>query len=304
MAAWRPSTRSSYRKPWARWVTWAQRNNIDTFAPTPQNLARFLAFLFEEEKLSLATIMVHKSVVTTMTNPDNSFALASHPIVARMLRGISASYSIPERRQIWDVSILRTWIESHPPKEDSFFEVSRHLALLLLLASGRRLHDLTLLRIDQSHLQRSGDSVTFWPAFGSKTDSASFRQSGWKFSGPIPEPIWNVAKWLDILLSLRALRCGGLAEDCLFLSSVGRVRPATRTIIAGWVKSAFGAAGISYSVGSLRSAVNSSLARDNYSLDIIMARGNWRASDTFLRHYYRQIDRAQPTSTSLFNPVG
>uniref|UniRef100_A0A8D8W6Z4 Core-binding (CB) domain-containing protein n=1 Tax=Cacopsylla melanoneura TaxID=428564 RepID=A0A8D8W6Z4_9HEMI len=289
LAAWRPSTRASYRKPWNRWVLWSQQADVNTLSPSPQHLARFLAYLFYTENLAPASIALHKSVVSTMTDPDLSSNLASHPIVTKMLRGIAASSAARGPRAIWDVSILRDWIKSHPPSESSFFEVSRHLALLLLLGSGRRVHDLTLLRVDSSHLQRAEDAVTFWPAFGSKTDSASFRQSGWHFSGSPPESIWNVCKWFDVFLNLRIARCGSLPVTDLFISTVGRVRPASRAIIAGWVKTAFTGAGISFSVGSIRSAVNSSLARDNFSLDIILQRANWRVSDTFLRHYYRPL---------------
>ena len=143
-----------------------------------------------------------------------------------------------------------------------------------------------------------GDSVAFWPVFGSRTDTASFRQSGWHFEGSPTTDIWNVPGWLDRFLSLRALRCGNLPLDHLSLSTVGKVRPASRAIIAGWVKTTFKGAGISYSVGSSRSAVNSSLARDNFCLDVILARGNWILPDTFLRHYYRPLDRCQSLSAN------
>lgn len=83
---------------------------------------------------------------------------------------------------IWDVNVLIAWISSHPPRRDNHFDVSRHVAILLLLASGRRVHDLTLLRTSANHLQDQEDCMIFWPVFGSKTDSTSHNQSGWLLS--------------------------------------------------------------------------------------------------------------------------
>lgn len=300
-AAWRPSTRSSYRKPWNRWISWAQLYGIDKFSPSPHQLARFLAFLFHDENLSPSSISLHKSVVCTMTDPDTSSGIASHPVVTKMLKGIVASSTNQYSRSIWDVSKLRSWIVDNPPSITSFYEVSRHLALLLLLTSGRRVHDLTLLRVNSSALQLSQDSVTFWPAFGSKTDPSSFQQSGWHISSSTLNILWDIPHWVGLFIPLRAVRCGNLPLDDLFISSYGKVRPASRCVIPGWVKKALTAAGIPCSAGSMRSAINSALARDNFSLDVIMQRGNWRSADSFLRHYYRPSTTVVPQA-QVSNP--
>lgn len=59
-------------------------------------------------------------------------------------------FNPPSRKKtIWDIAQLISWMENLSVNEDSIFEVSHHLAFILLLASGRRIHDLTLLRIDE-----------------------------------------------------------------------------------------------------------------------------------------------------------
>lgn len=251
--------------------------------------------------------MLHKSVVSTLTNPDNSSSLSSHPIVTKMIKGISASLPPKITRAIWDVSSLLNWVENHLPSAVSFFEVSRHLALLLLLSSGRRVHDLTLLCVDSDHLQRSQESIIFWPKFGSKTDSSSFIQSGWHFSVSSVPPAWNLSIWLDLFLRLRNSRRGSIAIDSLFISTRGVIRSASRAIIAGWVTTALSASGIPFTPGSIRSAVNSSLARADLPLDVILSRGNWRASDTFLCHYYRPLSSPSsgtcPSVSSSFRTI-
>lgn len=223
-----------------------------------------------------------------MSNPENSSALSAHPIVSKMIKGISASAPPKTIRAIWNVSDLCSWISNNLPSHLSYFEVARHLALLLLLLSGRRVHDLTLLRMDPPNLQRSSEGIVFWPVFGSKSDSSSFQQSGWQFSSLTTSNTWNVAYWVDIHLDLRCSRCGSLNLNSLFITSRGVVKPASRAVIAGWIATAMRLAGIPFSAGSIRSAV-SSLARENLPLDVILSRGNWKSLDTFLKHYYKPL---------------
>lgn len=299
-AAWRPSTRQSYRRPWARWIEWSKDHEFDPYNPLPQHLAQFLAYLHTSEGLALRSILIHKSVVATLSNPDNSSALSAHPVVTKIIKGIASARPTQPERVIWNTSDLLTSIRDHPPSTSSFFEVSRHLAILLLLASGRRVHDLTLLRFDPIHLQVTPDFVIFWPVYGSKTDSSSFLQSGWKLSSsPLENHLWCVPHWLDIFLRLRVDRCCSIDLDALFISTYGKVRPASRAIIAGWVASALSIANIPFAPGSIRAAVNSSLARADLPLDDILRRANWRSADTFLRHYYRPLDPNSSSTSGL-----
>uniref|UniRef100_A0A8D9ATD5 Tyr recombinase domain-containing protein n=2 Tax=Cacopsylla melanoneura TaxID=428564 RepID=A0A8D9ATD5_9HEMI len=304
-AAWRPSTRKSYRRPWSRWIEWTSSRNSDPHNPLPQHLAQFLAHLHYSEGLALKSILLHKSVVATFSNPDVSSSLSSHPVVTRMIKGIAAARPAHSPRVIWNTSDLLDSIRKHSPSPSSFFQVSRHLAILLLLASGRRIHDLTLLKIDSAHLQISADFVIFWPGFGSKTDSTSYQQSGWRLSAsPMENHLWCIPHWLDIFLRLRNDRCRSLKLDPLFISTCGKVRPASRAIIAGWVATALSTAKIPFSPGSIRAAVNSSLARADIPLDDIMRRANWRSADTFLRHYYRPLSAGAGSSAeSALNPA-
>lgn len=179
--------------------------------------------------------------------------------------------------------------------------MSRHVAFLLLLASGRRLHDLTLLNIDTEHCDISGSSVIFWPRFGSKTDNAKFRQSGWQLhcSG---DPALSLVIWVKNLISVTANRrkaCEGL--DALFISTRGTVKAATRTIIAGWLKAPFAELGINCSPGSIRSAVASYDFQQNVPLDIILQRGNWRGSENFFKHYCKEVDKPQRANPNVLN---
>ncbi|KMQ87296.1 reverse transcriptase-7 [Lasius niger] len=88
----------------------------------------------------------------------------------QVLKAISLEKPKETRAEIWDVQRLLDWL-STGTQNLSFFEVSRRTALLLLV-SGRRIQDLTLLKISKNFLTNLGDTIILWPVFGSKTDRA------------------------------------------------------------------------------------------------------------------------------------
>ncbi|KAF9412618.1 hypothetical protein HW555_008930 [Spodoptera exigua] len=75
----------------------------------------------------------------------------------------------------------------------------------------------------------------------------------------------------------------------LFVSITGVLRPASKTMIAGWVRSAFKLAKIDASPGSIRSAVASRKWLDNRPVQEILDRGNWKCLETFSKHYCKEI---------------
>ncbi|KAH9641090.1 hypothetical protein HF086_003511 [Spodoptera exigua] len=75
----------------------------------------------------------------------------------------------------------------------------------------------------------------------------------------------------------------------LFVSITGVLRPASKTMIAGWVRSAFKLAKIDASPGSIRSAVASRRWLDNRPVQEILDRGNWKCLETFSKHYCKEL---------------
>lgn len=89
-----------------------------------------------------------------------------------MLKAISLQNPRAEKPPIWDPSDLVAWLQNNPPTNVTLFEASRRLACILLLASGRKVLDLTLLKLSVNHYTNVGDHVTLCPAFGLKKDTA------------------------------------------------------------------------------------------------------------------------------------
>lgn len=305
-SAWRPSTLKTYNAPWNNWRKWAKSNSISVNDPSPQKLAAYLGYLHRIRKLSYNSILVNKSVITTFSNPNRTSVLGSHPVVQQMLKAIALTSPVRiTKRKIWDIDILIKWLKNNPPRQDSLFQVSRFVAVLLLLASGRRIHDLSLLSIDDDHFTVCSQYIIFWPLFGSKTDKFTSRQSGWKVLN-LQNDSLNLYFWIKRLIVLSQHRRGSRKElTCLFISTRGQVRPASKTVMAGWVKSVVQEAGITASPGSIRSAVGSKRMTSNVPIEDILACGNWKNKKNFFKYYLKEIEKApvDPESSDTSNTL-
>lgn len=288
-SAWRSSTHKTYKVAWERWLSWCKLHKLNAFKPTGPILAKFLADLFLKYNLSYNTILVHKSVVSTLCDTEVSGTLSSHVLVKHILKSISLKKPVQHKTTIWDTDILTTFLTNYAVDENNTFSTSRHTAILLLLCSGRRVHDLTLLAVDNQHFIEFEDHIILWPLFGSKTDKCDFRQSGWKILANFENKQLNTVYWVRRCISLLQNRRNEANTLNLFVNLRGQPKAASKTIIAGWIKTLLTEAKISAPPGSVRSAVASKSWSDNVSVDEILSRGNWRSGNTFQKFYKREI---------------
>lgn len=299
-SSWRKSTLNTYESAWKRWRHWCSLNSICHLKPTADQVALFLGYLHKKLRLAPKTIKVHKSVICTFSDLSNAVKLRSHPIIARVIKGVELSRPPANKKSVWDVSILIDWLSENSPQDNNLFQLSRHVALLLLLSTGRRIHDLTLLHISSGDMIITESSLIFWPKFGSKTDSNSYRQSGWEFRSNKQENL-NIPFWTNkLVITSESRRLARPHLTDLFITTRGVVKAASRSVIAGWVRSALESVGINASPGSIRSAV----ASKNYGLlplDEVLSKGNWRSETTFFKHYFREIKRSDRNSSSTPN---
>ncbi|XP_045540797.1 uncharacterized protein LOC123722583 [Papilio machaon] len=298
-ASWRRSTLKTYKPAWARWLSWARAQKISINNPTASDLARFLADLHQKDGFSLSTIRVHKSVVVTFSNPDNQEKLNSHTLVRHVLKAIALAKQRPQKPPIWDTSIMEQFLNTKDANTSSLYEASKCTAAILLLCSGRRVHDLTLLKISPQHYITEEDGIIFKPAFGSKTDSSTQQQSSWKLISNKDNVRLCPVHWVKHLIHLSQEKRGVANSDSLFIALTGRPRPASRTIIAGWVKKLLQEAGIKATAGSFRSAVASKNWVENFPLDDILVRGNWKSANTFKKFYRKDITNSMINSNTV-----
>ncbi|CAH0728290.1 unnamed protein product, partial [Brenthis ino] len=171
----------------------------------------------------------------------------------------------------WDPNVVLEWLSANSPK-DTLFEISRRTATVLLLASGRRVHDLTLLRISKDNYLDNGQNIYLIPAFGSKTDRHDCRQSAWKLSKHPDKNICPVSLVRCLIEKTKQRRSDIKDLDNLFITISNKVKFASRTVIGNWVRTVLKDSGIDASPGSCRSAVASLGWLDNQPLDDILAR--------------------------------
>lgn len=306
MSSWRPSTWKTYKVAWNRWVIWAKHHKVNPTHPEGSELAQFLADLHLTNKLSYNTILLHKSVISTLCNAELSGKLSEDVLVKHILKSVSLKNPKSKKPPVWDIDIVTVYMSTYKVDCKNIFQTVRHTATLLALCSGRRIHDLTLLSVDPQHCRLTDNDIIFWPLFGSKTDCSVYRQSGWKLLSNPQNLNLNPVYWINKTISILNERRSQSGTSNLFTTLRGSPSPASRTVIAGWVKSLLKEAGITATPGSTRSAVASSNWINNFPLDDILARGNWKSAKTFQNYYRREVMASSSnysTITTLFNPV-
>ncbi|XP_017476271.1 PREDICTED: uncharacterized protein LOC108366379 [Rhagoletis zephyria] len=251
-SSWRESTLKTYRQAWSRWCNWAHKNKVLVDNPEAHSVAKYLCHLYETIQLAPKSIALNRSVVVNFSNPLRSEELSSHPLIKRVLRGIFAANPSTKKPITWEIEDLINYLRTYEVNKNSIFAVSRHTSILLLLASGRRVHDLTLLTINDGAFEDKGDSLIFWPKFGSKTDSSFYQQSGWLLQKETENEdlMLDLVFWVRTLIALSADRRKNV--DNLFITTRGSAKCASRSVIAGWIRTLFKEAGISASAGKKR----------------------------------------------------
>lgn len=105
--------------------------------------------------------------------------------------------------------------------------------------------------------------------------------------------------WVRKLVTLGMKRRRNAKIDNLFVTVCGKAAAASRTVIAGWVKSVLRETGIEATPGSFKSAVASRSWLDNEPIDKILAKGNWRSENTFKQFYRKEIRLVDHNKESL-----
>lgn len=295
-SSWRTSTLTTYNAPIKRWLSWCNINKINPKAPEGVQVARFLTKLYLEDKLAYKTILLHKSAVSTYC-ATSEIDITKHFFIQQVLKAISLAQPAVRKAPIWDTAILFNWLKTST-NSGSLFEISRRTALVLLLASGRRIHDLTLLENSPENLIFTEDEISLWPKFGSKTDSKTHRQSGWLLRKHPDHRVCPVRHINNLIETSQSRRSADTTVTSLFISVLGKLKPASRTMIAGWIRSIFKDANLDAPPGSIRSAVASRSWLENRPVQEILDRGNWKSIKTFQKFYCRPVNKMNEASSN------
>lgn len=77
-------------------------------------------------------------------------------MVKHILKAVANNNPKSHADSLWDTNDLMTWlIENNSKNENRLWEILRHCANILLLYSGRRIHDPLLLSVGENFVYRS-----------------------------------------------------------------------------------------------------------------------------------------------------
>ena len=145
------------------------------------------------------------------------------------------------------------------PSSLSLRQLTWKLAFLIAIFSARRMADLTLLRVTDSHLQRTRHSAVFQPAFGAKQDRPGHQNPVLVLRSYTDKKLCPVATLMEYLDRTRYPN----RDDNLLLSTIPPYKAAAKATIKRWVLSILNDAGVQGTPGSTRAAATSyALARN------------------------------------------
>jgi site-specific recombinase XerD len=277
----RPSTRKQYNRHVDRFFDWCVQANVDPFAPHMADILNFLqTFVTLNRKYS--TIRSYAGALRDFyffTSIREGFESC---VYRRFLHGAEALVPLPMTKvTIWDVAkpldFLRT--RSIPT---CFKDLGAEAALLLLLATGFRVADLTCISASVS-FSTLGMTATFAEHRKVRINRASTNSFHLPFSSELRVcPVRAIQRFQ---VSADVIR---LDSQFFFISSTG-FRAATKTLQV-WVQNLLRDAGVITSAGSCRAATTSFAFAAGVPLEKILKSAGWATESTFFQHYRRDVD--------------
>ncbi len=166
-----PSTRRLYALKWGVFVKWCHQAHIDPVVCTVLDVLSFLQYRLDSGSLP-STLKVYVAAIAAFRSPQGGQSIGRDPMVVSFLKGARRLHpprppSVPP----WDLEVVLRAL-SQPPFEPlssvGLRELSLKTALLLALASAKRIGDLHAFSVDSDCIRFGpGDcSVTLRPRMG------------------------------------------------------------------------------------------------------------------------------------------
>ncbi len=154
-----PSTRRLYALKWGVFVKWCHQAHIDPVVCTVLDVLSFLQYRLDSGSLP-STLKVYVAAIASFRSPQGGQSIGRDPMVVSFLKGARRLHpprppSVPP----WDLEVVLRAL-SQPPFEPlssvGLKELSLKTALLLALASAKRIGDLHAFSVDS-------DCIRFGP---------------------------------------------------------------------------------------------------------------------------------------------
>ena len=287
-ASWTAGTEKQYKGVWDKWSGWCRKRQIDLPQASVIQVVEFLTDCFHEGK-GYSTINTYRSALSTtlcaMNDDRDSFG--SHPLIARLLKGVYILRPpTPRYSSTWDVSEVTDYLKTLAPlRELSFKLLTLKTVMLCALASAQRQQTLNFRKESQ-------DSITFVVTDRLKT-SRPGKSIEITFSSSGCASICPLAALKEYISRSETLRFrSGHFVSKLFLSLIGPHNPVSSMTIARWIMSVLQSAGIDtskFKAHSVRGAATSRAYFTGTPVADILKMADESSEHVFRRHYLREV---------------
>ena len=283
------STTKTYNCSWSQWSSWCEKRESDPVLAPVSEVLTFLAEQFAEGK-QYRTINVLRSAISSAHVHVDSKPIGQHPLVVRLMRGVSICRPPQPRYQhTWNVAMVTEYLSRLGGNDNlSEKQLAQKLCMLMALTCPERSSILASLNI--KYLKYFPEGVKFQHTiFRKRSHNGKLGESVFpKFADTLLCPVACLSTYLDRTKKWRKDKTDIMQQN-LFLSFKKPHKPVTSATLSRWLKEVIRQSGIKDIFGghSVRSASTSTAKKAGLSIDIILDMADWTSPSTFNLFYYK-----------------
>ena len=225
----------------------------------------------------------------------NNVAVGSHPLVARLLKGVyNLRTPSPRHSSTWDVTNVTGYLKTLFLLDQLSLKLLT-LKTVMLCALSSALREQTLCALDIKFLNKSGNSLSFSVSERLKTSRPGKPTRKVEFiSLPEDNSLCPVATLTEYMSRTEGLRKSASSEETrLFISFIKPHKAVSTATVARWIKSVLAAAGIDTSVFKPHSVRGASVTHkyvQGVPVVDILRMADWSNEHTFRKFYLRDFN--------------
>lgn len=292
--AWKSSTSNSYNIVIHRWCQFAERFNINKFAPSLPELADYYlyrAFSCNDTYKMFATARSALSFLIQELFAEQQ----SNNMLKLVARSIFAHKPpIPKSDPVtWDINVvLHFWSKNPENKDLTLYNLSRKTASLLMLATLRRQRKLIMMTTDRCVIQATG--LEFKLSKPVKNyNCKTYKDNPHLLTVFVPglvedKKLCPVHTLQHYILRTQSFRTDGK----FFIRTTDPFMPVTSATFRQWLISTLSDSGIDtqkFRAHSYHHSSSSASFSKGTPLDVVVAQGGWLSATTFVTMYLKNI---------------
>ncbi|XP_068724072.1 uncharacterized protein [Montipora capricornis] len=304
LQGWRAGTRKQYASYLKRWELYCGERKIDPLSASVIQGVNFLSELYQKHQLSYSALNTARSALSPIIVPSGGGTFGSHPLVTRFLRGVfNTRPSLPRYQEIWDISIVFTYLKSlHPPEKLTLKDLTMKTTMLVASLSGQRCQ--TIHALDVNNMVLTKDRCTFYIQELLKTSRPGKHFGKLELRAYHPDNRLCVVTFLEeYVRRTKPLRC----SSSLFISYQKPHDSVTTDTVGRWLRKVLENSGLDvrkYGAHSTRAASTSAAKTVNISIQSIMDAAGWSNAETFRKFYDKPMDtEAGSFGTELLHAI-